>query len=278
VYGRGPVPEKRVELIRLSSINPMKDLSVLGDRVNLSLTMDNQTIDNLIIAQAFLRNVGGAPILPSDYHENLSVSVRNPWKIVTVENSTFLPSDIELRWERVSDTRFEAEPALLNPGDRVGMLVYLTNIQFAGLSASEKPTEPQVKWSTRVTNLRALYEPPPAHERLEQRIRSRLFGIYVELSGWALPFTIVAALLFQALYLHLLVRARFLQGWRWHSISLVLCSSLLGFASAESTATYLFGNSFTEMFGVNHWLNAPPIILHLMVLSFLYQKARVHLS
>ena len=115
-----------------------------------------------------------------------------------------------------------------------------------------------------------VYEPPSIMERLGRAPS----GIDVHLSGWALPFTIVAALLFQALYLHLLFRTGFLRDWTWRSITLVLGASLLSFAAAESSATYLFGSTLTELVGVNHWINAPWIVLHVGVLIFLYQKAR----
>ena len=271
VYRRGPAPEKQVELTRFPPIDPMRDLSALGDRVTLSLRVEDQVMNNLVIAKAFLRNAGAVPIVSSDYHENLSITVKKPWKIVSVENSKDFVPGIEFRWRRISDTRFEAEPALLNPGDLVSTNVYLTNTQFAGASATEKQPEVQVEWKARVTNLRAFTEPPSLSDRLNRTA----FGIDVHLAGWGLPFTIIAALLFQALYLHLLSRSGFLRGWTWRSITLVLGASLLSFAAAESSATYFFGHPLSELFGlgVNHWINAPWIVLHAGALGVLYWKA-----
>jgi hypothetical protein len=159
IYSRGPAPEKRVELTRIGPIDPMKDLSALGNRVTLSLKVENQVMDNLVIAKAFLRNIGAVPILPSDYHEKLSITVNKPWKIVAVENSHDFFQAIELRWKRIANDKFEAEPALLNPGDNVSTNVYLTNTRFASASATEKQPEARVEWNARITNLRGFIEP-----------------------------------------------------------------------------------------------------------------------
>jgi hypothetical protein len=267
IWGRGAAPEKRVELRRVPPINPLGDLSSLGDRVTLALKMKDQTLNNIFIAQASLHNVGSAPVLPADYIERLRVSVSRPWKIVTVENS--YSWTVQLRWKRVNDNRFEAEPALLNPGDLVWAHVYLTNTTVADTRGKDAP-EPQVEWTARIVNLRSFYEPP----NYLNQVAARRFGIFVELSGWALPFTVVGALLFQALYLHLLVKSGLLRGWSWSTTALVLGASLLSFAAAESCATYLFGTSLTDLFGVQHSYNAPPIVLHILVLALLWRKAR----
>jgi hypothetical protein len=115
IYARGPAPEKRVELTRHPLIDPMKDLSALGDRVSLSLRVEKEVINNLVIAKAILRNSGTVPILPNDYHEKLSINVQKPWKVVAVENSKDFGLNIELHWRRVTDTRFEADPTSTEP-------------------------------------------------------------------------------------------------------------------------------------------------------------------
>jgi hypothetical protein len=267
LYSRGPSPEKHIELERVPTIDALRDISQEGIRVKL--TLNEQPIDNLSISSATIKNAGSVPVLPIDYHEKLSVSVNEPWKIINVNNS-YPKHFVQLHWKRVNDTKFEAEPALLNPGDIVSTKVYLTNTKFGAISILDKASEPQVTWSVRIVNLPAFYEPPSFLER----VQGKYFGFEVNLSGWGLPFTIVAALLFQALYLHLLSCAGFLNGWNWRVIAVILCVSLLSFAAAESSATYLFGNIRTEIQGVQHWANAPFIMIHILVLCFLYRKAR----
>jgi hypothetical protein len=52
IYGRGPIPEKRVELFQLTTINPLQDLSVLGERASFVLKYQNQIFENIVIANA----------------------------------------------------------------------------------------------------------------------------------------------------------------------------------------------------------------------------------
>lgn len=275
VYRRGPSPEKRVEVTTLSTINPMKGLGALGDRITFTLRVEEQTLNNLFISYAFLRNTGSVPIVPTDYHENLSVNVPPPWKIVSVEAlGRDTPRGIVLRWKRASDTRFEAEPALLNPGDMVSTTIYLTNTSLKTIQDVEKEAdkEPTVEWKTRITNLRELSSPPP---------KTFTFGmglspVYVYLRGASLAFTVVGALLFQALYLLLLDRAGLVERRTWQAVVFVLGASFLSFAAAESSATYIFGDPFTHLFGgsPNHWLNAPWIVAHAVVVTWLYWRTR----
>lgn len=267
IYGRGPIPEKRLELFQLTAINPLRDLSAFGERASFSLRLEKQRIDNLTIVGAWITNKGGVPILPSDFYEKLSVTVEKPWKIVAVENRGIFSPEIRVSWRRVSETRFEAEPLLLNPGDRIEANVYLTDTEFqGGASAATGGREPVLKWRVRIANLRGFSDPPD--------LLADGFGIQVRLSGWALPFTLFAAMLFQALYIHLLFRAGFLQDWTWRSIIVVLCASLLAFSAAEASATYLFPDHLTKLLGVDHWLNAPVIVAHALALSLLYWRAR----
>ncbi|MFI5329704.1 MAG: hypothetical protein ACHQ2F_01520 [Desulfobaccales bacterium] len=263
LYSRGPAIEKRVQLQRLPPINALWNISTEG--TNVKLTVNNQPLDNLFTVQAIITNIGSIPILPIDYYKKLSVSIQKPWKILNVDNS-YPNALVKLHWKRVDNTKFEAEPALLNPGDYVIPKIYITNTELGTISALDKIEEPQITWSARIVNLRDFSEPPSS--------QMNQFGIRVDLSGWALPFTIGAALLFQALYLHLLFCAGFLRVWNWRTIALILCASLLGFAAAESIATYLIGNPMTKMFGVQHWINAPWIIIHIVVLCFLFWKGR----
>jgi hypothetical protein len=264
VYGRGPIPEKQVELFQLMTINPLQDLSVLGQDANFVLKYQNQTFKNLVITNAWITNKGRSPILPGDFYEHLSVSVDKPWKIIAVEDKGIMSPGIRLHWKRVTDTRFEADPTLLNPGDRLDPVVYMTNTDLTDVAPAR--SEPALRWNVRIANLREFSSPPNPF--------GNYFGVAVQLTGWALPFTLLAATLFQALYLRLLVRGKFLRGWGWWPIILVLLTSLLAYAAAESSATYLFPESLYSILGVDHWINAPWIILHVIVVCFLYWKAR----
>lgn len=270
LHSKGTAVEKRVELQKFTLIDPMEDLSALGDKVALSLRIGNQTTDNLLIAKMRLRNTGTVPILPSEYHENFSINVHKPWKILAVENEKDAFRCIEFKWNRISETRFEAEPALLNPGDRVSTHIYITNTQSEKLSTRDRLSARIVECKARIVNLRDFTKPPDMF-RLTSR---RFFWISVDLEGWALPFVILASMFFLALYLHLLYRIGLLQSMQLPAILLVLGANFLSLATAESMATYFFGSTMTRLFGINHWVNAPWIILNAAMVMILYWKAQ----
>jgi hypothetical protein len=95
---KGSIPPKKVELWDGFKFNPLTDLAVLGDHIPVKISIGDETIDNLVIANTTIRNVGQAPILPIDYFENLSVSVKEPYKILAVESG---PGPVRFSWSRV---------------------------------------------------------------------------------------------------------------------------------------------------------------------------------
>jgi hypothetical protein len=99
-------------------------LSALGDRIKLSMLIDNVPVRNLVLSLASVTNTGNVAILPSDFYGNLSINVDKQWKILTVINSTGKDRPV---WEKVNDQQFEASPELLNPGDQIIVSLFITN-------------------------------------------------------------------------------------------------------------------------------------------------------
>lgn len=69
LYGRGPSPEKRLEVDHALTTEPGKSASLFGSKTVLAVSVDGKAVSDLIIAYDILRNVGHAPVLPSDYHK-----------------------------------------------------------------------------------------------------------------------------------------------------------------------------------------------------------------
>ncbi len=277
IHSRGPIPEKKLELRELAPVDPMKDLSVLGDKASLLIHMQNQTVDNIMIVNAWIKNVGKDPILPSDYYENISVNVEKPWKILAVRN-TGESFYVALKWNRISDIRFEAAPSLLNPGDLTSINVYLTNTQFDKEVALPHKPELNVEWKTRIVNMKHFTAPPDMFNMATNVMWAKVLPVWMmpfsgALPGWALPFTIVVTMLLMALYLYMLSKVGFLRKMSLISIVFVIAVSFLSFTAAESMATYLFGNGLTKVLGVN-WMNTLWIILNAVLLVVLGLKAK----
>ena len=271
IYHRGPTTEKRIELREYAPIDLKRDLSVLGDDVGVSLKFKNETLDNLVIIKAWLTNAGTSPILPADFHENLSVSTSKPWHIVAVENANDLPDEIKLAWVKANPDRFEAKPTLLNPGDTVTAVVYLTNTELENKRGSIKPNDVKLKWDTRITNLPKLAK---VQTSFTEHFMEGGWGFIVYLSGWSLVSTILGALLFQALYMHLLTRAGYIKSLSSYSILALLFTSLLSFSAAESISYYLFPTFLRYLGGPNYPVNVTIIVGNMLLLMWLYRKAR----
>lgn len=270
LYHRGPTAEKRIELKEYSLIDLKSDLSVLGDEVGFSVRFKDETLDNLVIAKAWFKNAGTSPILPDDFHENLSVSTLKPWRIVAVENANDLPDDIELTWVKANAYRFEAKPTLLNPGDTVTAVVYLTNIEPENKRAAFRLNDVKLKWDARITNLPKLTKVQTSFTELFMK---NGWGFVVYLTGWSLVSTIFGALLFQALYMHLLIRAGYIKSFSFYSILVLLFASVLSFSAAESISYYLFPNFLYYLGGPNYPVNITIIVLNMFLLVWLYRRA-----
>lgn len=263
------IPEKKVSINLFGGNNALRDLSKMGDRFNFNLTVDKQKVNNLVVSQATLKNVGKSPIIPSDYIEPISITVKKPWKIVSVNN--WLSTGLQFNWIRVSDNKYIANPALINPGDMSWIYIYLTNTDSSGINA-ELPSniEEIIKWDARIINLRSFSK--NNYEELD-KYYTPTWGIVVNLFGWSAVFVLVCMPLFLILYLYLLQKTGILIDWSLRSYIVVFVLSILSLTASESMATYLFGTYLT-LIGVNHWLNAPPILIHSICLIYLWIKAK----
>ena len=271
LFHKGPIPKKKIILGQFGIIDPMSDLSPLGEKVRLSLEVDDETVDNLVISKSFLRNAGNSPIIPDDYHENISVSVPDPWRIVAVKSPGGM---IELTRNKVTDTRFEAQPALLNPGDQVSTTIYLTNTKFKGLMDYDVYQNLKVKWNARITNLRYFSK---WRSPLDEPLRPTWRGIVVHLSSWALPFTLMTAVLFLCLYLYLLFKSALLTKISYSNIPVIAAFSLLSFSSAEVIAYYLFDPfPYYMKRYASEWINWVIFAVHVIAITYLYKRMMQH--
>jgi hypothetical protein len=265
---RGSNPEKHIQLQTTAAIDP--SAIVAGSILETTIRVGNTTFEHVYVSQAILRNVGQSPIVASDFVEPIAVNAKTPWRIVAVENSKLgadSPTVVQLSWKRATDTRFEAAPALINPGDTIFAHVYLAPAD----PVAKDRGQPEIGWTTRIVNMRAFEIVPMGGSVFDEQ---QNWGIHVDLRGWSTIFTVVFALLFQAKYLYLLTRLGAGRNWNSMTVAVVLGSSLLSWAAAESMATYFFPAGLTRILGVSHWLNAPPILLHVATSVILWWKAR----
>jgi len=278
LHEHGPEPEKHLQLSQVGTINPLKDLQPLSPNKNVELKIGEQTVPSLFIANAYLSNTGKSPILPSDFHEKISVSVTTPWSIIAIENSTSELHGVKLEWKQMTPQLFEATPTLLNPGDSTSSIVYLTHPNLDPLKSTRDTDEPKLTWNARIVNLKAIEETKVLSDEWISRLTGS-FRFYVFLSGKKLWFVWVAGLANLALILHLLVRARLMPSrWNWKSSLMIVIAATLSASAAECSGTYIFtdgifswiaeiaGPAAKELLQTDHLWNSPPILLNAIVI------------
>ncbi|MFZ2447943.1 MAG: hypothetical protein WAW37_16420 [Syntrophobacteraceae bacterium] len=267
LFTRGESPPKRqLELNKLSVIGLYFDVRQLGEQASLTVRMpDGQTFNNIASASAIIKNIGTSPILPSDIHENISINVPKPWKIITVSS---LGSRFTLHWHKISDNKFEADPTLINPGDSIFITAYMTNLDSDKYLDYSELSKINVQWRARITNMTDFASPQTPSQR-----NSKSEGwVIIQLVDWALIFTILTAMLFQVLYLQLFKRIHLWDNLKWSIMPSVLISTFVSYSAAESIATYLYPNELTRTYGVYHSFNIPFILLNLALLITLWIK------
>jgi hypothetical protein len=267
LFSKGNIPPKMVSMSEYT-INPLDDLYPLENEKKPILNIGNAKITNLIIYSTTFKNTGKSPIVPNDFIEPLSVTANAPWRIITITDSKYSLSDIRFKWQRISDNRFIAEPALLNPGDAISIYVYITNPESAiHKDDSVNKRDNLLKWNARIVNLPSITK-EKSFSALE--VEKNYGSISVILYGRALIFTFFCMSIFFILYLHLLYEAGFLSYLSFKEMIIIVIFGLLSLAASESMSTYLFRNFLTDLMGVEHWLNLPPIIINIICLIILW--------
>jgi len=148
IFARGEIREKSVELGTIGPIDPLSDLSGLGNGASIRLQIGAESFGNISIWRVTLKNIGKVPIRPDDFFRPLRVEVNSPWRIIAITEE--IPSAaLALDWKSVAPNAMEAQPFLFNPGDHVYQTVYLVTEK-----PIEKKDESVLKISARIVNLR----------------------------------------------------------------------------------------------------------------------------
>jgi hypothetical protein len=87
LYVPSAFTEKQVQSSLPVTAEVAGGLSALGNRIKLSILIDNQPVQNLVLSSSSIVNTGSVPIIPSDFYVNLSINVDKQWKILAVINA-----------------------------------------------------------------------------------------------------------------------------------------------------------------------------------------------
>ncbi len=260
-YYVGRPVEKTLVSDQVFATNLIPSLDVLGDRLSLSMALDNIQVKNLISATMALTNEGSEAILPTDFYEPLTINVDRPWSVIAVVSND---APVSSKWHRINDQQFEADRTLINPGDSVRVSVYLTNTEI------EHPTKTQMKdlnlnWATRVANLRQI----TVRENIFLAEAKDYWGVVTIFYGWRLVFFVALSMIFMAEYVNLLYRIVMLVRPKFEVVIWVVFAGLLSGTASDGITELIFPSVLTKLAGVS-WYNFPMIFLNLILLTYLW--------
>lgn len=275
-------PELKIEVAQYSLINPLGDLSPLGNRIKLELQIDEKSYNNIAIKQFTLRNKGSAPVEAQDFHKPLSVSVEEPWEIIAVGDAPIISDPILLEWSKVSKQQFKAKPFLLNPGDTVWQTVYLTNTDPAQASSIKTKKHPSAKvelrLNARIVNMRQFSKAVSIFDRYRQPI-----GTLVYLDFPAVLLLLCIASVFLYWYVRALVKSGVVRAYPINKSCLFFVgAAILSYATAEVITFYIVGGEpiRESIFGRDlfswkaQWHNWAILLIHIAASIYLYRKCK----
>jgi hypothetical protein len=264
--------EKQLQSTLPTTVAVAGALSPLGDRdkIQLSLMIGNQPVkNNLVVSTIGIRNTGSVAIIPSDYYTNLSINVDKRWQTLAVINATGAERPV---WKKITDQQFEASPELLNPGDAITVILYVTNTEHERLS-QEQLAQLKPMWSAHILNLKSISE---AINPLDEITRDPFIKVplVIVLYGSGLIGTLFGTIFFIIIYINLLYDLSYLKGSRWQIVGAIIGVGILSLTSSEAMMTYLFPNIWVRLTGgISNWMNMPWIVLNLVMLVWLSWKA-----
>jgi hypothetical protein len=259
-FGRGPIPAKHLNSTNTGAVDILDDLRNAGDAINTSvLDAKGKRIDNLYSSLLYLGNSGTSPVVTSDYDGKVKLTTKEPWSFITIRNNSDVGAP-QFNWRKVSNTEFEADPILINPGDFIGSTVYLT-------SSSPKPDGSAIPliWDVRIANLHEI-----DYGNSEASTKSEIPQLLNVSVGYVGNYLIVFLLLFIA-YLSTYVYYLMTQGYlrsKLMDVVYVVLSALFSLVAADATVTYISQPFAT----INHTANAPFLICNFLLLCWIAYK------
>jgi len=202
--------------------------------VDVALKVDGQEISDPAVLVFSVVNGGRCAIKPGDFLEPLSVKVKKPWQVAGMASGADSKKDIVGKWIRKGEGEYVLEPLLLNPGEKVHGLMFVSgvNLQNNRIKLGE-----DVKWDARIAEL----EPMDVNDvgpDSKDVLRMSLMGVGFQFDGVDVYLYFLLALVLYGLNCWV-----FFAGPRGRSFSSKWVWLLVGFlcVSAATAEIILFG-------------------------------------
>jgi hypothetical protein len=234
-----------------------------GGAIAVSVTAHGKPLNNLYVFTAALKNAGTAPIVPADILEKITLKTSAPWQIIAITKGG--EGALGFSWRKISDTAFQAEPALINPGDWVWAAVYMTYLGSGPPPTRDGILMPPLEWSARITNLKSITPESELGDTIS------FSALAVSLSPVGVGVVLAAFSICFMLYLWLLHFNGALSPWRLRSVASVVVAAVLSISGAEAFNSYVMGNQYDLYFNA---LNAPILVVNVLCLAALFVNTR----
>lgn len=118
-------PISNLTVTEIYNFDPLQFGEAMDGRI--ALLIDGVEAESVRVYYYSISNTGQNPIRKDDFVEPIQVSVKEPWKLLAVDTDWSSPPELDVKWNRVMTNTFEMVPTLLNAGDTLRVLFFLTN-------------------------------------------------------------------------------------------------------------------------------------------------------
>lgn len=273
LHKKGSEPEKHLTQVDGLLLHPLRDLQNIASSDTVALSIGKRSFTNLFVLDSAVTNIGSSPIVPDDFHAPLSINVPAPWEIITVKSKVENTQQISTLWQSSNAQKFIAAPVLINPGDSLNVVIYITHPSLPPFSTVDVPKQPSITWDARITNLRSI-------ERGSSQLLSAMQeifdifsgGLYSFLSGKGLFFTFAVGMTNMAILLYLAGNAKLTMKPNPKLLMIIVGVTTLSVTVGESLSSYVFGDLLTKILnmidivqgrdpGGVDYINAIPLVI-----------------
>lgn len=258
INDKGQTPQRSLKAASYGVYSPLEDLKNVTD-ISIILQSNGETLKDVRVIQSLISNNGRSPIVPSDIYEPISVTVQEPWRIVTVVDGRTQGSGLRLKWVRVDERTFRSAPALMNPGDSALANIYLTSDTVLEPTTQSVKADDIIQWNARISNVKTI-------EKGEQKNPNYGKFIAIYYSDWGVVFFVFSFVLYFTLYYMLLGRFGVWKTFNFLSLFALASSATISFCATDAGTTYMFDNPFGY---IDHRSNAPILIINALILGSL---------
>ena len=151
-FREGQIPKKSLQIRKFGGSNLM-GLLISFEDATFSVHMAGKELKNLYSISYHIENTGEAPILKSDFSKNLRLTFPERWQILVLKSERTFPPEFNPVWEKISNQELQLKPLLINPGDRFGLEVYLTDTREGDPGTDAVQRDLGGIWTVRIPNL-----------------------------------------------------------------------------------------------------------------------------